>query len=314
MTTLEPVKAGLASVNDAAIGDHSSLGSSAKPNAPTRSANPNSTDTTTDRIIQLASTNSEILVTLADTREAPGALFASRIELGGHRGAFDEHQKHLTAVHNRTSDAVVEREKYQSSSRQLVYRLGCMSEKFDDGAKDSEQNHETARREQKEAEDRRAGLQKNLEGADQRCKELEALAQVHGAAHARLDALYEQVFQDPTPNDYPEQELLRKDYDQKLATLYGAKERHGAEREKRITLQGGRGDGDVNTVRRAEKEAAEALKTAARECEDVRQALELARERVFESVAGFGVAPPAYSDCCNRADENDLQPPDAEIN
>ena len=314
MTTLEPVKAGeagLATSNDGIQGNHSSR--AGEQNGPNRNAYPNSGEVTTDRIIQSASINSEILVTLAETREAPQAYFASRFEMKSHRHALDEHQKQLTAAHNQTSDAIVEREKYQSSTRQLVYKLGCMSEKFANGAKDSEQRHEAAVREQQEGEGRREGLQKNLESADRKCKEDETLAQVHGAAHARLDTLYEQVFKDPTPDDYPEQERLRLDYDQKLATLYGAKERHGAEREKRITLQGGRGDGDLEALKRSEREATEALRKAARECENARQALELARERVFESVAGFGVAPPAYSDCCNRADEKDLNPPDAEV-
>lgn len=43
------------------------------------------------------------------------------------------------------------------------------------------------------------------------------------------------------------------------------------------------------------------LKKTARELEDSRQALQEVRQGIFEQVAGFGEAAPAYSECCDRA-------------
>jgi hypothetical protein len=58
----------------------------------------------------------------------------------------------------------------------------------------------------------------------------------------------------------------------------------------------------IEMTKEKEKDALEQIKLTARELENSRQALQQNRQGVFEEVAGFGEAAPAYSECCDRAD------------
>jgi len=58
----------------------------------------------------------------------------------------------------------------------------------------------------------------------------------------------------------------------------------------------------IESVKMKEREALEHIKKTAREMESSRQALQQNRQGIFEQVAGFGEAAPAYSECCDRAE------------
>lgn len=57
----------------------------------------------------------------------------------------------------------------------------------------------------------------------------------------------------------------------------------------------------VNAAKQKERAAREEVRGTARTLEDARQALQQIRQAAFEQVVGFGAAPPAYHECCDRA-------------
>lgn len=55
-------------------------------------------------------------------------------------------------------------------------------------------------------------------------------------------------------------------------------------------------------VKAVELSMLEEIKRTARRLEDSRQSLQEVRQGIFEEIAGFGEAAPAYMECCDRAD------------
>ncbi|KAL9087524.1 MAG: hypothetical protein Q9165_006635 [Trypethelium subeluteriae] len=245
---------------------------------------------TIDRVRAAASRNSEILVTLNKTQEAVHAYNRTEFSLRKHRAELQSQDR---TVNTLKTSSHVKFEKHETYRDSLIvkyaYYAVCMMMLFHKKAKEYEQAYFEALKKQKDAEDRRAGLQKNLDDELARNKEFRVTAEVHGKAHEDLDNLYIEIFSQPTP-EFPEQEELRTQYDLAFAQRLQAKERYDVVK---VNLRSS--EEERTTVR-------EDLKTAALDAEEKRQALEIAREKVFEQVAGFGLAPPGYSDCCNRAE------------
>ncbi|KAI9708576.1 MAG: hypothetical protein M1820_003794 [Bogoriella megaspora] len=242
-----------------------------------------------DRVRAAASLNSEILVTLNRTEEAAHAYTKIEFALRAHRAELRSQE---SAILTRRYDSHVKFEKHQryrdNVALKLAYYAVCMMMMFQKKAKEREDAYFQALKLQKEAEDRKVALQKNLDDELASQKALEVETKKHGKAHEDLDKLYLEIFSEPTP-EFPEQEELRHQYDLAFAKRLEAKERFDVTRS------------NLRSTEEDRKKVREDLKGAALEAEEKRQALELARERVFEQVAGFGLAPPGYSDCCNRA-------------
>lgn len=239
-------------------------------------------ETTTDRIIATAAENSELLVTLASTSEAPSALQASTFALRSHRGEYNDQKSKSEEAREDSEKASAQSQKYKDSrtGRRYAYMALCLAEKFQAKMEETERAHTEALQTRREAEERLAGLKKNLDLAEAKRDEDDAVTQVHQKSHEQLDKLYERVFRNATPDDYPEQERLKEDYSRKYAVLVQAKEGYYAfERRVRVS-----GTGSVDEKKRVR----ESLRKAAKDAEEAREALELARERVYEEVAGFG--------------------------
>ena len=58
----------------------------------------------------------------------------------------------------------------------------------------------------------------------------------------------------------------------------------------------------IEVAKQRERDALSDIKGTARQLEDTRQELQQIRQGIFEKVAGFGEAAPAYNECCDRAD------------
>lgn len=58
----------------------------------------------------------------------------------------------------------------------------------------------------------------------------------------------------------------------------------------------------LSQAKEVEKEGLTKIRETARQLEDSRQELQHIRQGIFERVAGFGEAAPAYNECCDRAD------------
>ena len=243
-----------------------------------------SSETTTDRIIATAAENSELLVTIASTSEARSALQASTFALRSHRSEHAAQEKKATEARQASEKASAQLQKYADSrtGRRYAYMVVCKAEQFQEKMQQRDRAHQEALQVRREAEERLAGLKKNLEAAENKKDEDDAVAQVHGNSHEQLDKLYERVFRDPTPEDFPEQERLRQLASEKKAFLVDAKERFYAF-ERRSRNDGGGSADEKKRIR-------DALRKAAHESEEARQELELARERLYEQIVGFGQA------------------------
>lgn len=79
-----------------------------------------------------------------------------------------------------------------------------------------------------------------------------------------------------------------------LAAIKATEERLSGTKEKIKEL--------IQLAKAREQEGLEQIKITARSLEDSRQELEFHRRSLFERVAGFGEAAPAYNECCDRAD------------
>ena len=245
---------------------------------------------TVDRVRAAASRNSEILVTLNKTSDAFHAYIRSEFSLRAHRAELVSQDRTINTCKNSTQIKFEKHRTYQDNLVvKYVYYVFCMMTLFHKKANEYEQAYFEALKKQKSAEDRRLELQKNLDDELATSRDLKVSFEIHGKAHQSLDKLYDEVFSQPTP-EFPEQEERRSDYDLALARRLQAKESFDTVRVNMKSTEE-----DRRTVR-------ENLKAAALDAEEKRQALEIAREKVFEQVAGFGLAPPGYSDCCNRAE------------
>lgn len=245
---------------------------------------------TIDRVHAAASQNSEILVTLNKTSDAFHAYARAEFSLRAHRAELSSQNRAIKTCQDSTQAKFEKHRTYQDNLVvKYAYYLFCMMALFHKKAKEYEQAYFEALKKQKGAEDRRLELHKNLDDELAASKELEVSAETHIKAHQSLDKLYDQVFSQPTP-EFSEQEERRSEYDSALAHRLQAKETFDAVIASIMSTAE-----DRKTVR-------ENLKVAALDAEEKRQALEIAREKVFEQVAGFGLAPPGYSDCCNRAE------------
>ena len=58
----------------------------------------------------------------------------------------------------------------------------------------------------------------------------------------------------------------------------------------------------VEIIKQRERDALSDIRGTARQLEDTRQELQHVRQGIFEKVAGFGEAAPAYNECCDRAE------------
>ena len=253
-------------------------------------AEPSAYGQTIDRVRAAASRNSELLVILSKTTDANNAYNRSEFTLRVHRAELKSQHRTINTLRNSSHIKFQKHKTYRDNLFvKYAYYAVCMMKLFHQKAEEYEQTYFEALKKQKDAEDRKAGLQKNLDDELATSQELKATAELHVQAHRDLDQLYSEVFSQPTP-EFSEQEELRTQYDLAFARRLKAKEEFDAVRVNfRSTAE------DRKTVR-------EDLKVAALDAEEKRQALEIAREKVFEQVAGFGLAPPGYSDCCNRAE------------
>jgi hypothetical protein len=64
----------------------------------------------------------------------------------------------------------------------------------------------------------------------------------------------------------------------------------------------------VEAAKKQERNTLEEIKGTARRLEDSRQRLQQIRQGIFEEVAGFGEAAPAYHECCDRAESYGASP------
>lgn len=160
--------------------------------------------------------NDALLATLSQTDYAPPAL---RRQLD-YINELEEHlykvKKDLPWLELETKRELKDHKKYQDSTiRRFAHRLGGSKgkDKWTEKADKEEREFVEAWQKERETRDRKADLEQRLSEAKNAKSSLEGEAKRHDQAQKELDALYESIFQGPTPEfpgeDLREQEVLR---------------------------------------------------------------------------------------------------------
>ena len=152
------------------------------------------------KIASAASRNSELLVTLESTSEAPAALGHISTHISILQNEVSKQDQALQEIMERVALKFKQHKKYRDSvTKRFTYRLTNMKAKFDDKAMKEEQEYNEALEAQHKAEERKNLLQDKVHEAVKERSGLEAAAKTHDETHKQIDSLYESIFAGPTP-------------------------------------------------------------------------------------------------------------------
>ncbi|OCL02109.1 hypothetical protein AOQ84DRAFT_269269, partial [Glonium stellatum] len=152
------------------------------------------------KIASAASQNSQLLVTLESTSEAPAALGHISTHITILENEVSKQDQALQDIMEGVALKFRQHKKYRNSvTKRFTYRLTNMKAKFDAKAMKEEQDYNEALEGQRKAEERRALLRGKVEEAVKERSGLEAAAKTHEETHKQIDSLYESIFAGPTP-------------------------------------------------------------------------------------------------------------------
>lgn len=208
------------------------------------------------KIASAASLNSELLVTLESTSEAPAALGHISTHISILRDEVLKQDRIVQEIVQRVALQLKRHRKFRDSiAKRFTYHVTYMGKKFEARAMMEENTYIEAVQEQSKAEDRRSGLQSKLSEAAKEQTGIAAAAKKHEKAHAAIDNLYESIFAGPTPGFAEEDEREQK---YKTRWIEHKAVRHAIKRNRRAvqSLAGASGTLDVacGQNRRAQEE------------------------------------------------------------
>ncbi|KAH6718582.1 hypothetical protein BKA61DRAFT_595970 [Leptodontidium sp. MPI-SDFR-AT-0119] len=205
------------------------------------------------RILSSASENSELLVKLAQTSEAPSILQAHLLHVSRLEESLKDQTTSLTNLKAQVDAKFKTHKNFRdSTTRRFFYRATKMQSKFEKKAMKEEREYFTALGAQSKAEERRAILQADYDAAVRAKEPLETATKEHGSVHERIDELYEKLFGGPTPGF--------GDEDEHENWFYGARGRN--EEIKRGILAARRANAVLSVAQRYLKRGQNNLKTA----------------------------------------------------
>ena len=157
-------------------------------------------DAITQAILAAASENSDLLVRLSSTEEAPALLANQLKQVSKIQDELAEQDAHLEQLRKELDAQFRLHKKFRdSTARRLLYRATRMLPKFEALAMKEEQEYFTILNTRSKAEERRMLLQTGLNEAVKGQELLEAASEEHQHIHERVDTLYESLFSGPTP-------------------------------------------------------------------------------------------------------------------
>jgi len=162
--------------------------------------------TTKELIATSASQNAALLSTLAKTDYAAPALSQQRVYISDLNRELSQTNSQIRTLTKKREREFKDHEKYRDSTvRRFAYRLGGKKEKFQQRATKEEREYFDALHDEHKAKEHRNILQSSLDEAKVVELELEDAAEQNRVAQEELDALYQRVFEGPTP-EFPEED------------------------------------------------------------------------------------------------------------
>lgn len=162
--------------------------------------------TTREILAYEAPHNAHLLRGLADTDYAASALRQQLDYIADLTKQIDQSKAKLTSLKRKTQVEKAEHEKYRDSTmKRFAYKIGGKKDKFADRASKEEREYYEAVQEEHSAAQWLETLQGQFTDATRVKGELEAASNQHIQYQNELDAMYNKIFEGPTP-DFPEED------------------------------------------------------------------------------------------------------------
>jgi hypothetical protein len=193
-------------------------------------AMPLTTDDVREAVLSSASENSNLLVKLANTEEAPGNFALHVKHISRLRDDLQEQEQALKQLTAELETKFRSHKKFNDNATwKFFYRASFMGQKLEARAMKAEQEYFAALAMRSKTEERRARLQHDLEDAETKEPGLLEKAQEHGEIHGKIDGLYETLFAGPTPGFDREDSLENR--------FYAARGNHETVKSKIVTAR-----------------------------------------------------------------------------
>ncbi len=157
--------------------------------------------------LELASAeNSRLLTTISETEYSVSAHQQANQYIDSLKQEIMAQEKKLAALNRHVDKEYSDHKKYRDSHmRRLAFKLGGKKEKFEADASREEREWLDAVASQLKTKQGLDHLNQNLAHATKTSSEFRAVLEEHNRAKAELDALYNSIFQGPTP-EIPEED------------------------------------------------------------------------------------------------------------
>jgi len=153
-----------------------------------------------NKIQAAASQNSRLLAVLSETDYAPPALDQHKRYIADVENEMQELDKHIKSLEAKRAKELKEHEKYRDSTmKRFAYKLGGKTDKFQARASKEEREYFDALQQEHRAKETHKDLTHRLSEASTSLSNLESLTSTHRRAQTDLDALYDSIFEGPTP-------------------------------------------------------------------------------------------------------------------
>lgn len=158
------------------------------------------------KIQAAASQNSHLLSILSETDYAPPALGQHKRYIADLEGEIQKLDRSIKSLETKRAQELKDHEKYRDSTmKRFAYKVSRRTEKFEAKASKEEREYFDVLQEEHRAKESRKDLGQRLDEANSARSNLEGVAGRHNQAQQELDALYDSIFEGPTPG-FPEED------------------------------------------------------------------------------------------------------------
>lgn len=171
-----------------------------------------------ERIQAASSKNAQLLAGLHETDSAPSQLYQQINYLNDLEGQIRKIEKHVNDLKKQTASELKDHKKYSESTfRRFAHKASGRKDKFAEKAAKEEREYFDAIQEQKTGEDQLAYIKQLRAEAGITRQEYEVQAQRHDSLQQELDALYDSIFQGPSPG-FPDEDQKENECQQASQT------------------------------------------------------------------------------------------------
>lgn len=168
------------------------------------------------KIQEAAPRNSELLRILSENDHAKPALEQQNFYIADLEKEIKDLDKRIQNLENKRKAELKDHEKYRDSvMKRFAYKVGRKEDKFNVKAEKEEREYFEALQEEHKAKEIRQSTNVTLTNAQSHKKELESAAARHTHAQKDLDALYDSIFEGPSP-EFPEEDSIENQANEAL--------------------------------------------------------------------------------------------------